>query len=59
MIIEKTKKLLRFGVYMLLPMLGGAWVGVSCTDTWDEAWVAVRTASTRVPSGLPSRAILT
>ena len=36
MIIEKTKKLLRFGVYMLLPMLGGAWVGVSCTDTWDD-----------------------
>ena len=36
MIIEKTKKLLRFSVYMLLPILGGGWVGVSCTDAWDD-----------------------
>ena len=35
-IYEKTKRLFRFIVYMLLPLAGGGWVGVSCTDTWDD-----------------------
>ena len=32
-IINKTKELLRFMVYILLPLAGGGWVGVSCVDT--------------------------
>ncbi|MBO4811477.1 MAG: fasciclin domain-containing protein [Prevotella sp.] len=32
----KTKKFFNFLVYILLPLAGGGWVGVSCTDTWDD-----------------------
>lgn len=32
-IMNKTKELLRFMVYVLLPLLGGGWMGVSCVDT--------------------------
>ena len=32
-IINKTKELLRFMVYILLPLAGGGWMGVSCVDT--------------------------
>ncbi len=32
-IINKTKELLRFMVYVLLPLVGGGWMGVSCVDT--------------------------
>ena len=31
-ICNKTKDLLRFIVYMLLPLAGGGWMGVSCSD---------------------------
>ena len=35
-IINKTKELLRFVVYILLPLIGGGWVGVSsCTEEPD------------------------
>ena len=30
--IEKTKRFFRFVVYSLLPLTGGGWVGVSCSD---------------------------
>ena len=33
---KKTKGLFRFVVYILLPLAGGGWVGVSCSDTWDD-----------------------
>lgn len=36
--IKKSRKLLRFVVYMLLP-IGGAWVGGSCTD-WNDHYEA-------------------
>ena len=29
---DKTKSLFRFVVYFLLPLIGGGWVGVSCSD---------------------------
>ena len=32
----KTKKFFNFIVYILLPLAGGGWVGVSCTDTWND-----------------------
>ena len=31
-IINKTREFLRFMVYILLPLIGGGWVGVSCND---------------------------
>ncbi len=31
-ICNKTKELLRFIVYILLPLTGGGWMGVSCSD---------------------------
>ena len=31
-IYNKTKELLRFVVYILLPLTGGGWMGVSCSD---------------------------
>ena len=31
-IYNKTRELLRFVVYILLPLVGGGWVGVSCND---------------------------
>lgn len=33
---NKAKGLFRFIVYMLLPLVGGGWAGVSCSDTWDD-----------------------
>ena len=33
--IKKTKQLLAFVVYTLLPLTGGAWVGVSCSDMFE------------------------
>ena len=33
---EKVKGFIRFAMYILLPLAGGGWVGVSCTDTWDD-----------------------
>ncbi len=33
---NQAKRLFRFVVYMLLPLVGGGWAGVSCSDTWDE-----------------------
>lgn len=35
LICNKTKELLRFMVYILLPLTGGGWVGVSCSDYDD------------------------
>lgn len=41
---EKVKGLLRFTMYLLLPLAGGGWVGVSCTDTWDDHYEGQATA---------------
>lgn len=35
-IFETAKGLFRYVLYILLPLAGGGWVGVSCTDTWDD-----------------------
>ena len=35
-IYEKVKGFFRFAMYILIPLAGGSWVGVSCTDTWDD-----------------------
>ena len=32
---EQMKKLFRFVVYILLPLIGGGWVGVSCEDFFE------------------------
>lgn len=50
-ILGKTQKLFRFVVYMLLPVLGGAWVGVSCTDTWDKHYDSLGDATGLVHEG--------
>ena len=34
-ICEKTARSFRFIIYMLLPLVGGGWMGVSCSD-WDD-----------------------
>ncbi len=34
-IIEKSKQLFAFVAYILIPLAGGGWVGVSCSD-WDD-----------------------
>jgi len=34
-IINKTREMLRFVVYMLLPLAGGGWLGVSCSDFFE------------------------
>lgn len=39
----KTNALLRFAVYILLPLVGGGWVGVSCSDWGDHYDEAVVT----------------
>ncbi len=36
LLYKKAKRLFRFVAYILLPLTGGSWVGVSCTDTWDD-----------------------
>lgn len=36
---------------MLLPVLGGAWVGVSCTETWDDHYDSLGDASGLVHEG--------
>lgn len=35
-IYEKVKGLVRFTLYLLLPVVGGGVMAVSCSDTWDE-----------------------
>ncbi len=35
-IYNKTKELLRFMVYILLPLTGGGWMGVSCSDMLES-----------------------
>ncbi len=56
-ILEKTKKLFRFAVYMLLPILGGGWVGVSCTDTWDDHYESLGGGENSVHDGTIWQAI--
>ncbi len=34
-ILNKTKELFHFIVYILLPLAGGGWVGVSCSDMFE------------------------
>lgn len=57
MILEKTRKLLRFSVYMLLPILGGGLVGVSCTDTWDDHYESLGGGETGMHEGTIWQAI--
>ena len=44
---EKIRKMIRCIVYLLLPILGGGWVGVSCADQegewFDEPFVRIAT----------------
>jgi len=40
---EKVKGLFRFTMYLLL-LAGGGWVGVSCTDKWDDHYDGQATA---------------
>ena len=37
LIYNRTRRIVRFIVYILLPLAGGGWVGVSCTDEPDES----------------------
>ena len=32
MVIDKIRRAVYFTVYILLPIIGGGWVGVSCSD---------------------------
>lgn len=44
-IYQQAKQLFRLCAYTLLPLAGGALVGVSCSDTWDDHYDAVQTGN--------------
>lgn len=46
---KKIKELYRFIVYILLPLVGGGWVGVSCAD-WDDHYEDPLTQSGAEPT---------
>ena len=51
-LLGKTRSLFRFAVYILLPLTGGGWVGVSCSD-WDDHYdeAAVTSSTAEVYQG--------
>ncbi len=44
-LLGRTRSLFRFAVYILLPLTGGGWVGVSCSD-WDNHYDEAAVTST-------------